>query len=560
MARTSALIEPGRLRLYSGLVLFLFTLTHLMNHALGLVSLEAMELGRVVFLAVWRSPLEWILFGAFLVHPVLGLRKVWQRRTLRISAGDWLQIASGLIIPYYLTIHVLGTGVLHYVQGLDDSYAYLLNLLWPGGIQRQTELLLVVWVHGCIGVHHWLKLERWYGQAKPIFLTLAVLLPTLAFFGMLEGAREVAARAQADPAWIAGLRQVQNWGGNAERAWIYRLEDHLLLAFYGLIAIAALYRLGRRIVIARTGSVEIEFPNHRIVRVPKGSTVLEAARSARLPHASVCGGRGRCSTCRVRVSRGLERLSGPSGSEARVLARIQAQPDVRLACQIRPTHTLQVTPLVAVDRAADEVRRPMDPGQGTERELVVMFADLRGFTRISEQHLPYDVVFLLNRWFALSGQVVERMGGRVDKFIGDGVMALFGLDDGPEAGARAALNAAKAISVGLERISAEMRGELKEPLRLGVGLHAGNVILGELGWGQTIGLTVIGDVVNVASRLETACKEFGAEAVISADVFRLAGIEPPFEPTLFEVRGRQRSLQVVAVPRLAELDRKLAVS
>jgi adenylate cyclase len=139
-------------------------------------------------------------------------------------------------------------------------------------------------------------------------------------------------------------------------------------------------------------------------------------------------------------------------------------------------------------------------------------------------------------------------------------MALFGLEHGPEAGARAALEAAKTISIGLERISVEMRGEFKEPLRLGVGLHAGNVILGELGWGQTVGLTVIGDVVNVASRLETACKELGAEAVVSAEVFRLAGIDPPVDPMSFEVRGRRTSIQVVAVSRLSDLDRPSAGS
>jgi adenylate cyclase len=554
MASRRTLIDIGRWRLYSGLVLFVFAVTHLLNHTLGLVSLQAMETGRIAFLAVWRSPLEWVLFACLLLHPILSLRKVWQRRTLRMPFLDWLQIGLGLAIPYYLTIHVLGTAGLHHVQGMEDSYTYLLNLLWPSGIQRQTELMLVIWVHGCIGVHHRLKLERWYASAQPLLLTGAVLLPTLAFFGMLEAAREVAKRAAADPEWLRRLSELQGWADSSERTWIYALENYLILFFYGLIALAAAYKLVRQVVIARTGSVEIEFPDNRTVRAPKGSTILEAARSARLSHASVCGGRGRCSTCRVRVLRGLERLQPPSDSEARILTRIQAQSDVRLACQVRPTHRLQVIPLVAVDRAVEEVQRPMDPGQGTERELVVMFADLRGFTRISEQHLPYDVVFLLNRWFALSGQAIEHAGGRVDKFIGDGVMALFGLQDGPEAGARAALEAAQAISRGLERVSIEMRGELKEELRLGVGLHAGNVILGELGWGQTIGLTAIGDVVNVASRLESACKEFGSEAVISAEVFRLAGVQPPRLPEAFEVRGRRGTLQIVAITRLDELE------
>ncbi|HWL68825.1 MAG TPA: adenylate/guanylate cyclase domain-containing protein [Geminicoccus sp.] len=547
-------IGLATLRLWSGAFLFLFVATHLLNHALGLVSLDAMETGRTVFVAFWRSPVELVLLAALLLHPAVAIVRLLQRRTFRLPPMDWLQVGLGLLIPYYLTIHVLGTGVLHKVQGLDDSYAYLLNLIWPGGMQRQTELMLVVWGHGCMGMYHRLKLEPWFRSATPVLLTLAVLLPTLAFFGMLNGARELAAWAAADPAGIAALAAAENWREPAERAWIYVLESRLLLLFYGTIALLFLARLARQAIVARTGPVAIEFPGNLLVRVPRGTSVLEAAEQARLPHASVCGGRGRCSTCRVRVGRGSDHLPPPSAQEERVLRRIQAKPDVRLACQLRPTHALQVTPLVAAGHATEEVSRPMFPRHGVERELVVLFADLRGFTMLAEHRLPYDVVFLLNRWFALSGQAIEQAGGRVDKFIGDGVMALFGLDHGPEEGARNALKAAQAMAVGLSQLSYEMRGELGQAtLRMGVGIHAGSAIVGQLGWGHAAGLTAIGDVVNVASRLETACKELAAEAVISAEMFRLAGLEPPSTPVPLELRGRRRPLPVVAVPRLAEL-------
>ena len=555
MALSGRRLDIASLRLYSGLLLFAYAATHLMNHALGLISLSALETGRLAFLAVWRSPLEYLLFAALLVHPALALHKVWKRRTLRMPLSDWLQTGLGLAIPYYLVIHVLGTGIVHRVDGVTDSYAYFLNLIWPDGLQRQTELMIVIWVHGCIGVHHRLKLETWYRPRQPLFLTLAVLLPTLAFVGVVNASREIAARAQTDPAWIAALAKAQHWDDPQARSWIFPLEERLLWLIYGLILLVFLVKIVRRIVVARTGPVAIEFPDKHVVRVPRGTTVLEAAEMGRLPHASVCGGRGRCSTCRVRVTRGGDRLAPPSEREARVLKRIQAGSGVRLACQLRPSHAVQVTPLVALDRATEEVRRPMAPGQGVERELVVLFADLRGFTMLTEQRLPYDVVFLLNRWFALSGRAIEEAGGRIDKFIGDGVMALFGLDGGPERGARDALSAAQAIARGLERVSADMRGDLKEDLRVGVGIHAGSAIVGELGFGKTMGLTAIGDVVNVASRLETACKELRAEAVVSAEVFRLAGIDPPSAPVPFEARGRREVLHVVAIKDLAALKR-----
>ncbi len=119
---------------------------------------------------------------------------------------------------------------------------------------------------------------------------------------------------------------------------------------------------------------------------------------------------------------------------------------MRLACQLRPSGDLQVTPLLPPNAVArDGFRRP-DYLQGMEKEIAILFADIRAFTQLSEQKLPYDVVFLLNRYFAEMGRAVEGAGGRIDKFIGDGVMALFGLDSGVEAGCREALAAARAMA------------------------------------------------------------------------------------------------------------------
>ena len=84
--------------------------------------------------------------------------------------------------------------------------------------------------------------------------------------------------------------------------------------------------------------------------------------------------------------------------------------------------------------------------QGSEREIAILFADIRGFTALAEGRLPYDVVFVLNRYFSAMGRAIESAGGRVDKFIGDGVMALFGIESGPQAGCRAALAAARLMS------------------------------------------------------------------------------------------------------------------
>ena len=161
-----------------------------------------------------------------------------------------------------------------------------------------------------------------------------------------------------------------------------------------------------------------------------GTSVLEASRLAGIPHAHVCGGRGRCSTCRVRVRAEAGSIDPPGETERRVLRRIRATSNVRLACQLRPKGKVEVTPLLPPFAYAMDGRRRVDVAQGREREIAIMFTDIRGFTALSEGRLPYDVVFILNRYFAAVGRSVEGAGGRIDKFLGDGVMALFGIDDG----------------------------------------------------------------------------------------------------------------------------------
>jgi adenylate cyclase len=279
----------------------------------------------------------------------------------------------------------------------------------------------------------------------------------------------------------------------------------------------------------------------------RGMTLLDASRAAGVPHAAVCGGRGRCSTCRVRVTRGLESQPPARAAERRVLERIGAEGDVRLACQLHPTHDLSVSTLMPADAEALRALRRMDPSQGSEREIAVMFADLRDFTRLSETRLPYDVVFLLNRYFTVMGAAIEAEGGHVDKFVGDGIMALFGLEKGPVEGARSALAAAAAMSEALAALNVELAHELRAPLRMGIGLHAGPTIVGELGYRRAMSLTAIGDTVNTASRLEALTKDLGAQLVVSDQLIELAGVElPGGRRAEADLRGRRATLPVRA--------------
>jgi adenylate cyclase len=546
-----------RVRLWSGLVLLAFVLTHYLNHALGLVSLEALETGRQVFLWLWRSLAgTLLLYGALAVHMGLAFWGLYQRRRLKMPTWEAAQLVLGFAIPPLLVLHILGNRLAAELFATNDSYLYDLLVYFvfqPVQLVKQIAVMLLVWLHACIGLHFWLRLKPAYRRVAPFALALAVVIPTLSLTGVLVAGRDVARLAE-DPAWMAAAAQAIRFPDESGLGLIYTLEN----AFYLVFAVALLLVLAARPLRAwwqrRHGIVTLTYPDGKRVSVVRGTTILEASRGAGIPHASVCGGRGRCSTCRVRVADGLDGLPEPGEEESRVLSRIGAAQNVRLACQTRPAADVEVAPLLRPTPTMREVGRRPDYLQGQEREIAVLFADLRDFTSLSEDKLPYDVVFILNRYFAAMGLAVEESGGRVDKFIGDGVMALFGVETDHRRGCIAALAAARRMSERLLEINAALQHDLAQPLRIGIGIHTGAVIVGEMGYGQAVSVTAIGDAVNTASRLEAMTKALGAQLVVSAPVARMAGVDlSDFPLREIEVRGRARPLQVWVVKNALNL-------
>jgi adenylate cyclase len=544
-----------RLRLLSGLVLFTYVSSHLLNHSLGMISLGAAEAGRLVFVAVWRHPLATVLlYGGLLTHLTLVLYAVFQRRHLRIPRWEILRLCLGLAIPVLLIRHAFGARVVHEVAGIDDTYTRQVTIFWvlsPEVAVHQTLLLTVAWLHGCLGLHFWLRVKRWHALTLPALRVLGPLVPILALAGFVNMGLEVSARAQ-DPAWLA---QAVPQPAPEVAAAVGRARDGLSLFFLGSVAAVFAARQVRTIwQRRRRGTVRISYPDGRRVPIIPGTTVLEASRAAGIPHASLCGGRGRCSTCRVRVGAGREALPRAAPDEARVLRRVGAPPNVRLACQLRPTADLEVFLLLPPRGLARADLHGPDAAAGAEREIAILFADLRSFTKFSEHRLPYDVVFVLNQYFAAVGGAVERSGGYLDKFIGDGVMALFGLESGPREGCRAALLAAVEMACALDDLNRGLASDLGEPLRLGIGIHVGQVIVGTMGHGRARSLTAIGDAVNTASRLEALTKEYDAQLVVSEDVARRAVLDlSGFPCHSIEIRGRTEPLEVRVIGGATEL-------
>ena len=178
---------------------------------------------------------------------------------------------------------------------------------------------------------------------------------------------------------------------------------------------------------------------------------------------------------------------------------------------------------VSPDIMRDILRRDPPPGLGGERYfLCVLFADIRGFTERSERAAPEATIKLLNRYFAEVTACIHGAGGTLDKFIGDGVMAFFGAPQRLDNPCIPAVNAAREILERLPRLNAALALEGESPIAIGIGLSAGDAVVGNMGSESRHNYTAIGDAVNVASRLEGLTKDVDFPLVCSALVLREA--------------------------------------
>jgi adenylate cyclase len=268
----------------------------------------------------------------------------------------------------------------------------------------QFLLLTLAWTHACIGLYFWLRLKPFFKWAAPFLLAIAVLLPPLAMTGTHRGAHEATERA-AQPQWRAEHIKVMP---PAQRSAIEEITLFYFPIIYGSAIVLVFFARGARALLeSRRGMITVSYPNRK-VRVPKGLSILEASLRFNVPHASVCGGRARCSTCRVRIVSDRGALPRPSGREAFVLARVgaSANPAIRLACQLRPQTDVAVIPVLPANVGADFVRNRNRVNIGEERYIVSMFVDMRGSTRMAEARLPFDIVFLVNRFLEAASQAV----------------------------------------------------------------------------------------------------------------------------------------------------------
>ena len=548
-----------QVRFATGLILFTYLISHFANHALGNVSLDAMEGGLTYHIAFWRSwPVTIVFYAAALTHMSLGLWALYVRRQFRWATIEMTQLIFGLSIPVLVMGHLVGVRVAASMFDHEKLYAQSFYAYWlwrPYIMWMLYAVLIVSWVHGCIGLYFWLRTKLWFKKVAALLLALAVFLPTVAMLGLYQGGRLVV-NLSKNPTYVAETHTRAQVGTVAQQAVLDDITVYALAAYAGLIALAFAARGVRALKERYGGLVKLSYGDGRTVQVPRGLSVLEASTRFDIPHASVCGGRARCSTCRIRVMGDHTTLPAPSSREAFVLQRVGCgnDPSIRLACQLRPRTDVAFFQIFPSLPSTSLLGKAMQTHAGKEHYLVCIFVDLRGSTKLAEKLLPFDTVFIINRFLTAVSQAVVECGGKPNQFLGDGQLALFGLDTNPRTACRQALRAAARISVHVDELNKFLGKDIPEPLRFGIGIHGGEVIIGDIGSHDHTVFTALGDAVNVTARLQDMTKNLSSEVVLSGEVRKTAGLpDGALAEVEVSIRGRVEPMIVHAVAKAESL-------
>jgi adenylate cyclase len=353
----------ARIRLGGGMILMLYVTCHLSNLWLGLWSLTLMEEWRHVIMAPWQSWVgQVVLYGALTSHLALGLVSLSKRRLVAaMPMGDVAQLALGLAIPPLLILHLLASRGATMLDGLKPSYGWFMAVYWqqaPFNGLRQVLVVSAAWIHGCLGLHTWLRLRPWWPKAAGFVYPLAFLVPILALLGFVEAGKEaIALLHDSDGPWATDIAAASARFAAVSPA-LLRVQTIFLVGYATALALAVAILAIRSHRLRRT-LASIEYVDGPSVRASLGLSLLDASRLNDLPHASACAGHARCATCRVKILAGADNLSPPQARESELLAKLGLDADVRLACQ-----ALLIGPCVTVERlvpADEEEAAARDP-------------------------------------------------------------------------------------------------------------------------------------------------------------------------------------------------------
>ncbi len=291
-------------------------------------------------------------------------------------------------------------------------------------------------------------------------------------------------------------------------------------------------------------------------------TILDVSIAAKIPHFRECGGHGRCTTCRVRICDGIQNVSPRTQREIEVAAALRWDPFTRLACQTRVRGDVTLERLIK--SSADVSRLQVEEASvapSEERTLAVLFCDIREFTPFVDAHLAYDVVHILNRFFTAVGDAILVNNGVIYQYVGDQIIGLFGVGgDPPEKSCLDSIRAGLGMLAALDELNAQLSDEFGTTLAIGIGAHVGPLIVGMMGHPHHRQFTVIGDAMNVASRIEAANKTLGTRFLVSEVLFdRIPDAPVEVRRAQAVLKGKHGAVQLVEAIGFAAPDPVLLV-
>ncbi len=560
-----------RLRIITGLILFVYVFMHLLNHSFNLISIESADFVRKEFFSIiWQNPIGiFALYFSLIVHMFLGFYAIIIKKTFKLKMKDWIQIIFPVLALIMLLQHVAVSFIITKIFPGEETYELIFAAIHAAPDEYLSNTLLFtfmtifIWFHGVIGIDSYVKHKSSqnkkfliYLRFLPIFKIFYWIFPTFSVLGFLVGLKEMSFITQ-----IKALENIDKFLFSVLNKYIpqdafpfvFQVKP-LVMNYYPIfILIILILILWSVFKIKFFGKIEVKYPGDKSVFITNGTTILEASKIGNISHQAICGGRGRCTTCRIKVVSDKNDVSKPNVNEIKAIERAGLDDGIRLACQLRPTNNISVIPLLNPNSTVQNLKNLFNL-TGKEQETVILFIDLRDFTKLSETSLPYDVVYILNKYYAACGEVIEKNNGRLDKFIGDGIMAIFDKSNSININSKNAVLSANEISLKMKELNKEIDSEFSKKIKFGIGIHAGNTIVGMMGYGNNVSETVVGDNVNIASRLESLSKKFECELVISKYVANKANMNTiELQPKKVKIRGRKDRLEIFTFNKGSEV-------
>lgn len=299
----------------------------------------------------------------------------------------------------------------------------------------------------------------------------------------------------------------------------------------------------------------VEYPQEGCVYVSEQQTLLDASLAAGVPLFHVCGGHARCSTCRVLVLEGADRLSAPNERERALKQQMRFPPQVRLACQTYVTGGPVRVSRILKDETDIGLYVGPFAGESTqqigeEQEMALFFLDIRNFTPFIEKQLAFDVIHIIRKLFTGIGQIIEDHGGRIIETAGDGLYAAFWASGDKVSAVRSAVQSSFAILEELEQLNETyFTVHFNHRIEVGIGLHVGRVVKGDIRLGGENHLIVMGYPVNVAARLQAQTRRLNNSFIVSGEVFSLLAPPPQTATATVDLKGVTGVCQVYLLGR-----------